>query len=63
MQTKKESMAMKPATSRIDANNRLPQGLKKKKSINQIVREVNAACESKTSPKTASAHVKKGRIN
>jgi len=62
MQTKKESMAMKLATSRINANNQLPQGHKDKKSIDQIVREVNAACESNISPKTAGTYVKKGRI-
>jgi len=63
MQTKNESMAMKLATRRIDANNQLPQCHKNKKSINQIVREVNAACESNMSPKTTRTHVKKGRIN
>jgi len=63
MQTKKESMAMKLAMSRIYASNQLPKGHKDKQSINQIVKEVNAACDSNISPKTAGTYVIKGRIN
>ena len=51
MQTKKESSAMKMATSRIVANNKLPKGDPNKKSINRIVKEVNEICDSNISPK------------
>ena len=40
MQTKKESKAMKLATSRIETNNKLADGYPNKKSINSIVKEV-----------------------
>jgi len=63
MQTEKESVAMKLATSRIHASNQLTKGHKDKKSINQIAKEVNDACDSNMSPKTAGTHVIKGRIN
>jgi len=63
MQTKKESTALKLATSRIAASNELPIGHPDKKSINTIVKEVNDLCDSNVSPKTAGTYVKKGRIN
>jgi len=63
MQTKKESTALKLATSRIAASNELPIGHADKKSINAIVKEVNDFCGGNVSPKTAGSYVKKGRIN
>jgi len=63
MQTKKESTALKLATSRIAASNKFPKGHAEKKSINTIVKEVNDLCGSNISPKTAGTYVKKRRIN
>jgi len=63
MQTRKESMAMKMATTRIVASKALSKGHTEKKSINCIVKEGNEACNSNISPKTAGTYVVKGRIN
>jgi len=56
-------MAMKLATSQITESNLLPKGDPAKKSINCIVKEANALCDSNISPKTADTYVLKGRIN
>ena len=63
MQTKKESTAPKIATTRIDANNKLPEGDPNKKSINWIVKEVNKICDSNISPKTVGKYLRNGLIN
>jgi len=63
MQTKKESAAMKLATTRIEASKKLPDGHPDKKSMNQIVKEVNTLCDSNISPKTVGKYVRQGLIN
>ena len=63
MQSKKDSRAMKMATTKIAESQALPKGHADKKSINTIVKEVNDMCDSSISPKTAGTYVLKGRIN
>jgi len=63
MLSKKESSALKLATTRIAKSNELPKGHPDKKSIDNIVKEVNSMYKSSISPKTAGTHVKLGRIN
>jgi len=63
MQTKKEADAMKQAMTRIDASNKLEASHPDKKSINQIVKEVNDLCGSNISPKTVGKYVRAGMIN
>jgi len=63
MKTKKETQAMKLATVRIQQNKELPINHPDKKSINDVVAEVNELCESNISPKTAATYVRKGLID
>ncbi len=62
-QEEKEKKAMKLATVRIKKNKQYPKGHKNKISILQIVKEVNALCESNISHKTAAAYVRNGLVN
>jgi len=63
MKTKKESQAMKLATVLIQKNKELATDDPKRKSINEIVKEVNEECDSNISPKTAATYVRKGLID
>jgi len=63
MKTKKDSLALKMATVRIQQNRELPPDHPDKKSISVIVAAANVLCDSNTSPKAAGHCVRNGMIN